>query len=99
MPGPLSIASYAVEAVIVGVVLDWAIFERFETIVGALGDDNEVRYCQLPYWRSAIVVLVSATVGVSLASQTLLAVPFWAGTVPFALSNIYGDAAALRRRF
>lgn len=97
MSGPLSLAVYAIAAVFVGIALDWAIFERFKVIVGAFGDDSEVRYRELPYWRLALVVLASATVGVSLASQTLLAFPFWAGTVLFFISNVFGDAAALRR--
>jgi len=97
MSGPLSIAIYVIAAVVVGVALDWAIFERFKILVGALGDDKEVKYRELPYWRLVPIVLASATMGVSLASPTLLTVPFWAGTVLFAIVNIYGNAAALRR--
>jgi len=97
MSGPLSLGIYAVAATLIGVALDWAVFERFKVIAGAFGDDNEVRYSQLPYWRLALVALASSVVGVSLASQPLPAFPFWIGIGILVFSNIYGAAAALRR--
>ena len=42
---------YVVAAVTAGIALDWSLFQRFKVILGVFGDQDEVRYRDLPLWR------------------------------------------------
>ncbi|MDE0880685.1 MAG: hypothetical protein OSB00_18810 [Sphingomonas bacterium] len=71
-----SFAAYVIGAVAVGVAMDWAIFERFKITIGPYVNSDEVRYRELPFWRTGLVAVGAATVGVSLSSHPPPGFPF-----------------------
>lgn len=98
MPGAHSLILYIGGAILVGVALDWAIFERVKIIVGPYGDSDEVRYRDLPPWRTLMVCFASSIVGASLAAPVLPVAPFWAGALMLAALNGYADRIGIKGR-
>ncbi|AHE52879.1 hypothetical protein NX02_05715 [Sphingomonas sanxanigenens DSM 19645 = NX02] len=93
----LHLAGFVAATICGGVFLDWALFGQLKMTLGAFGDRDEVRYRDLPYWRLSLIIIASATVGISRAPRDLLILPFWVGVVLFIAANIYGVSLALRR--
>ncbi|OWK28897.1 hypothetical protein [Sphingomonas dokdonensis] len=98
MTVPYSSILHIVGAIRVGAALDWAVFERVKITFGPYGDKDEVRYHHLPHWRMVALVLASAMVGASLATQMPVPILFWVGVFSFAALNIYADYIGLKGR-
>ena len=86
----VSLAGFLAAVICGGVILDWALFERFKITLGVFGDRDEVRYRALPFRRFFLVVTASTAVGFSMVPKDLLLFPFCAGVVLFVETNIYG---------
>lgn len=93
----LSLFGFITATICVGVMMDAALIERMRMTFGLSRGWDEVRLRDLPYWRVIIIVIASALVGISNATQVLLPIPFWIGVALFVMTNIYGSYLVLRR--
>jgi len=90
-------AVHIVVGVLAGVALDWALFGRWKMLLGAFGDEWEIRYRDLPSVRLVLIIIASAAIGFSAASGGPMPFPFWTGLAVFLLSNFYALSIVLRR--
>lgn len=86
---------YIIFTVIAGLALDWGLIERLKVIVGAFGDNDEIRYRDLPRWRLFLIVVASFVVGWSVGYDEPF--PLWAGGL-FVLANVCGVCTAIGHR-
>jgi hypothetical protein len=82
-------AVYVSLAIVLGLAIDWAVFERLTMILGAVGAPKEDHaYRDLLFPRVIITVISSVAIAIGILSEPERAMLTIAGTAIFAAANL-----------